>query len=136
MVKKNLSVITLILAVLILVLGYVLYEKYIVPFNQNNSSKTRSIVLDKDHHLVLTKQKDQGKIFSLELEITGNAADIVEIIISNPSKTTAYNARIKGGEIDFDYINDWYDDTCILDIQATKTSSDKLTIESRFIGTK
>ena len=136
MIKKNSSFITLVLALLILVLGYILYREYIVPFNQNNSSKIQSISLDKDHHIVLTKQKNQEKIFSIELEIKGKAGDILEVIISNPSKTTAYNARIKGGEINFDYINDWYDDTCILDIHPTKINADKLTIESRFIGTK
>lgn len=136
MVKKNSAVITFIIAVLIMVLGYFLYREYIVPFYHNNMSKTRTITLNKDHHLVITKQKDQSNIFSIELEITGNSEDIIEIIISNPAKTTAYNARIKGGKIDFDYINSWYDDTCILDIHPTKTSNDQITIESRFIGTK
>lgn len=136
MFKKNLTWITFVLTGLVLVLGYFLYQEYISPIYLNNVSKTELVRLSKDQHVVLVKNSEQGNIFSIELEITGKSTDILEILISNPSRTSAYSARIKGGEIDFTYTTDWFEDTCILDIHPVKASNDQLTIESRFIGTK
>ncbi len=136
MFKKNLTWITFAMTGLILALGYFLYQEYIAPFYLNNTSETTQIRLTEDQHVVLIKNPAQDHIFSIELEITGKSADILEILISNPSRTSAYSVRIKGGEVAFTYTTDWFDDTCILDIHPIQNSEDQLTIKSRFIGTK
>jgi hypothetical protein len=136
MIKKNMTVISVIFAVLFVILGIVLYRIYIVPFYQNNLSQTVTIVLDKDQQVVLVKNPEQEHIFSIEIEITGETKNNLDILISNPSKTLVHNARIKGGTIDYVYANDWYEDTCFIDVKVAKSSREKIEVECRFIGTK
>jgi hypothetical protein len=136
MLKKNMTWITFVLAGLILVLGYFLYQEYLAPLYLNNVGETTTVSLSADQHVVLVKNPEQENVFSVELEISGKSKDILEILISNPSKTSAYSARIKGGDVDFTYVTNWFEDTCLLDIHPVQSSSDKIIIESRFIGTK
>jgi hypothetical protein len=136
MIKKKMTLISVIFAILFVILGIVLYRMYIVPFYQNNVSQTVTITMDKNQQLVLVKNPEQEHIFSIEIEVTGSSKNNFELLVSNPSKTLVHNARLKGGTIDFIYATDWFDDTCFIDISMAKPSYDKLEVECRFIGTK
>ena len=65
--KSKLTPITLAITVLIIVVGYLAYTNYIVPFYLNNSEQTKKINLKTDHNLILVADKNQKNIKSIEI---------------------------------------------------------------------
>ena len=114
--------------------GVFVYQKYLSPILKNNSTQRTKIVLNKDSSVLLFKKKNQGKVYSLEIEIEGNSSEIIHLEIGESEKRILHDARIKNGNIDFVYSNDWYIDSCYLRIEPSRKSNSKLNISYRFLS--
>ncbi|MDG1333662.1 MAG: hypothetical protein P8P74_15100 [Crocinitomicaceae bacterium] len=132
--KAKLTPITLVITALIIVLGYLAYTNYIVPFYLNNSEQTQEIDLKKDHNLVLVADENQKNIGSIEFEIKGKSSENISIMTYDPSKTSIKSVMIKKGEIDYVNFLNWTSDSCLMDITTPENTKGKLTINYRFIG--
>lgn len=132
--KSKLTPITLIITVLIIVLGYLAYTQYIVPFYLNNSEQTQEIDLGKEQNLILVANENQKNIGSIEFEIKGNSSQNISILTYDPSKRNITSVMIKKGEIDHVNFLDWTSDSCLMDITTPENTKGKLTINYRFIG--
>ncbi len=131
--KRKLPVVTLIISVLIIVIGYFAYVKFIRPTYLNNELRTEKIDLSQPEQLTLIKGQQQKNIFSIEIEITGTASGIFDVLVSNP-EGLVHSIALKGKEVDYIYKGDWYSDTCLLDFKPRDNASGKLNIEYRFLG--
>ena len=133
MIKKKFSLITLILSIAIIVIGYFAYVKFIRPIFLNNQMQTLTVVLEDSEQLVLIKGAEQKDIFSIEVEITGEASGIFDVLVSNEAGLV-HAIALKGKSVDYIYKGDWYSDTCYLDFRGRESASGKLTVEYRFLG--
>lgn len=132
--KSKLTPITLVITVLIIILGYFAYTKYIVPFYLNNAEQTQEIDLKENHKLVLVANENQKNIGSIEFEIKGNSTEHVSILTYDSSKSNVKSVKIKKGEIDHVNFLNWTSDSCFMDISTSGKAKGKLTINYRFIG--
>ncbi|MCJ8289412.1 MAG: hypothetical protein HRT58_07080 [Crocinitomicaceae bacterium] len=132
--KSKRTPITLIITVLVIVIGYLAYTNYIVPFYLNNSEQTKKIDLKIDHNLILVANKNQKNIKSLEFEIIGNSTQNISILTYESSKYNIQRVTIKKGEIDHVNFLNWTSDSCFMDISTPENCKGSLTINYRFIG--
>ncbi|PHR30852.1 MAG: hypothetical protein COA38_09490 [Fluviicola sp.] len=132
--KSKRTPITLIITVLVIVIGYLAYTNYIVPFYLNNSEQTKKIDLKTDHNLILVANKNQKNIKSLEFEIIGNSTQNISILTYESSKYNIQRVTIKKGEIDHVNFLNWTSDSCFMDISTPENCKGSLTINYRFIG--
>ncbi len=109
------------------------YVLVIKPTYLDNPTQETQADLGKKQSMTLVKTPDQGDIYSLELDFTGSSSDIFDILISNPQHPVA-TISLKGGDIDQVYKNDWYSDTCLLEIYPREGTTGNLTISYRFLG--
>lgn len=119
---------------LVIVIGYLAYTNYIVPFYLNNSEQTKKIDLKTDHNLILVANKNQKNIKSLEFEIIGNSTQNISILTYESSKYNIQRVTIKKGEIDHVNFLNWTSDSCFMDISTPENCKGSLTINYRFIG--
>lgn len=134
--KKQSSLIALLIAVLIIVLGYFIYSKYLSHLYANNIGQNFQINLQNTSDLSIGKLKGQENIFGIEFELTGKTASNFGVSISN-GEQVIHQARIKGGsEVEFIYKNDWYSDSLFLLIEREPLENGILEIECRFLGIK
>jgi len=132
--KSKLTPITIGITVLIIILGYFAYTKYIVPFYLNNSEQTQEIDLGKDQNLILVANEKQKNIGSLEYEIKGNSSQNISILVYDSAKKNVTSAMIKKGEVDHVNFLNWTSDSCFMEITTPENTKGKLTINYRFIG--
>lgn len=132
--KSRLTPITLIITAVLIVLGYLAYTNYIVPFYLNNSEQTKKIDLKMDHNLVLVANENQKNIRSIEFEILGESSQNVSILTYDSSQSNLKRVTIKKGEIDHVNFLNWTSDTCFMDISTSNKAKGSLTINYRFIG--
>ena len=134
--KKKSALVTFILATVIIVIGYFIYQKYLAPLYANNLGQTVTVNLSNDHYVSLGKIPGQEHIFGIEIEISGQTQSNFGIGISN-TEALLHNARIKGGKkIDFIYKNDWYADSLFLVFDTENNENGQLKIDYRFLGMK
>lgn len=119
---------------LIIVIGYLAYTNYIVPFYLNNSEQTKTIDLKTDHNLILVADKNQKNIKSIEFEILGNSTQNISILTYESSKYNIQRVTIKKGEIEHVNFINWTSDSCFMDITTPDNCKGSLTINYRFIG--
>jgi hypothetical protein len=134
--KSKLTPITLIITLVIIVLGYIAYTQYIVPFQLNNAEQTQKIDLKSDHNLILVAGEMQKNIQSLEFEITGKSTNNVSILTYDSSKKNIQRVTIKKGEIDHVNFLNWSADSCFMEISTPEKTKGSLSITYRFIGSK
>lgn len=134
MIRRNLTPITLVITLILVVSGVFIYRNYLGPILKNNSSQTVEIDLNQNSPLVLVKKQNQGNVYSLEIEIEGNSSEIINLELGESQQKIRYDARIKNGEIDFVYTTDWYSDTCFLNVQPSRKNNGKLSISYRFLA--
>jgi len=99
----------------------------------NNLDQNRTVSLEKEQIIRFGKYPDQGKVFSIELEITGNAKSNVDIYLSS-EKGPQHAAAVKGKNLEFTYKNDWYGDSCYIEIVPRGAKRGKVDINCRFLA--
>ncbi len=134
--KSKLTPITLIITALLIVLGYVAYTNYIVPFYENNRQFTNNIDLSSNKSLILGADKTQKNINGLEFEITGTSTNNVSLVVYDASKQNVQSIQLKKGEIDHVNMLNWASDTCFLDVSTPENTKGKLAIKYRFVSLK
>lgn len=134
--KSKLTPITLIITALLIVLGYVAYTNYIVPFYENNRQFTKNVDLSSDKSLILGADKTQKNINGLEFEITGTSTNNVSLVVYDASKQNVQSIQLKKGEIDHVNMLNWASDTCFLDVTTPENTKGKLAIKYRFVSLK
>lgn len=134
--KSKLTPITLIITALLIVLGYVAYTNYIVPFYENNRQFTKNVDLSSNKSLILGADKTQKNINGLEFEITGTSTNNVSLVVYDASKQNVQSIQLKKGEIDHVNMLNWASDTCFLDVSTPENTKGKLAIKYRFVSLK
>ena len=134
--KKKSSLITLVIAIIVIVFGIFVYQKYLAPLYANNLGQNATIHLSKDKKVAFGKISGQENIFGIEIEITGKTKSNFGLKISN-AESLVHNARIKGGKkVDFVYKVDWYSDSVYFEFETEPFESGVLDVEYRFLGMK
>lgn len=119
--------------VLVTIFGILAYVYYVEPLYSQNVGIQKTVKLDsKIDSLVVFKRPEQKKVFSFELELSGNTRSNFGLRLSD-GKEVKQDARIKGGDVSFTYVGDWYADSAILYFFPEKNEKGKLTINARFI---
>ena len=134
--KSKLTPITLIITALLIVLGYVAYTNYIVPFYENNRQFTKNVDLSSNKSLILGADKTQKNINGVEFEITGTSTNNVSLVVYDASKQNVQSIQLKKGEIDHVNMLNWASDTCFLDVSTPENTKGKLAIKYRFVSLK
>jgi hypothetical protein len=134
--KSKLTPITLIITALLIVLSYLAYTNYIVPFYENNRQFTKNVDLSSDKSLILVADKKQKNINGLEFEISGTSTNNVSLLVYDSSKQNIQSITIKKGEIDHVNMLNWASDTCFLDVSTPENTKGKLAIKYRFVSLK
>lgn len=131
-IKKS-SLLTLVIAVVIVVIGIFAYQSIVQPFLDNNISQTIEIDVEETQEIRLGKKTNQEKVFSLEIEITGTSSNNLSIDLLD-GNIEMYNAIVKKGAVDIAIAQDWYSDSVIIVINTKDPEDDKLTIDYRFLS--
>lgn len=120
---------------LLIIIGLFIFSYYwfIRPMYMNNVDQTRTVMLESDQEIRLGKNSEQGKIFGIELEVKGNANSNLDIYLSN-EKGLQHSAAVKGKNLDFTYKNDWYGDSCYIQIIPRGKMGGKATVNCRFLA--
>lgn len=109
------------------------YYWFIRPVYLNNLDQSRSISLKKTQTISFGKYEDQKKVFGIELEITGNSSSNVDIVLSDENGVR-HTAAVKGKDLDFVYKNEWYGDSCFIQITPRKKVGGKIDVNCRFLA--
>ncbi len=125
---------TLILSAVIIVLCVIMYQKYIYPIYLKNEQQTTSINLSSSSEITLKKTTKQNHIYSIEIEITGESSSNLSIIVADSIGIPQQEIKLKKGEIDYVYKNDWYSSECNLQFSSKEKMKGELGIEYRFLG--
>ncbi|PWL28232.1 MAG: hypothetical protein DCO96_09670 [Fluviicola sp. XM-24bin1] len=125
--------ITIIITLIIITLFIVCYYWFIRPIYLNNLDQNRTVSLKKEQAVAFGKYADQGEVFGIELEITGNASSNVDIILSD-TEGVKHIAGVKGKNLEFTYKNDWYSDSCFIELIPRDSKGGKVDINCRFLA--
>ena len=133
--KKQFSLIAFILAVVFLIAGFWIYRTYIGAKLDNISVQIEEVDCQNNPQVIqLVKHPNQSGIFQLELTIEGNATENISLQIGPSSDQVTSDIRIKKGEIETVYINDWYADSAFVRVESDPNTQGKLTLSYQFIG--
>lgn len=131
--QRYYTTITLVVTTLIVVLGIWGYNAIIRPIYLNNKNQTKTIVLEPKTKVAFGKYPEQGKIYGIEIEITGNANSNFDLMLSDGAQNLSA-ASIKGKDIDFTYVNNWTADSCFIQMIPRGKVGGKVTIDVRFLA--
>jgi hypothetical protein len=131
--KKKSVPITLVGTLIVIVLGIWAYYEFVRPIYLNNVNQSETIKLKNDTDFAFGKHSDHGKVYGIELEMSGNSASNFDLIISNGTEDV-HMAIVKGKNIEFIYKNDWYSDSVFLELIPKKEIGGKVTVECRFLA--
>ena len=132
--KRNYTKTTVLLVIAIIFLGIYMYKEYVSPLYINNEQQKTTIDLSQESELILNKNKTQGDIFAIEIEILGESTSNLTILSENSDGQVIKEIKLKKGTIDFIYQNEWYTSTCNLIFSSKEKMSGKLKINYRFFG--
>lgn len=132
--KKKLPITTFIISIIILVLGYFAYSKFIRPILANNQFETVQINLHDSTEIVFKKQPNQKNIFTFEFEVIGVSDENLQFILMDSLHIPIEHIRIKKGVVDYIHQCDWYSGTAILKTISSNKTTGNLNIKYRFIG--
>ncbi|HIP31395.1 MAG TPA: hypothetical protein EYG86_01395 [Crocinitomicaceae bacterium] len=132
--KNKMTIGTLILSAVIVVLCVVMYHKYIYPIYLKNKRQTTQIELNSSNEIMLKKTAEQNHIYLIEIELTGRSNSNLSIIVVDSIGIPQQEIRLKKGDIDYIYKNDWYSPECKLQFSSKEKMSGKLVIDYRFLG--
>lgn len=103
----------------------------------NHTSRTiRVTKLDQPKLISLAKWEDQtaGHTYGIELEINGNTNRTLLLLFGPEKNGMMQQALLKKGTVDFEYMRDWYSDSCYLFFPSEPGSEVDLEINYRFLG--
>tara|TARA_B110000285_G_scaffold234110_1_gene309921 strand:+ start:1317 stop:1727 length:411 start_codon:yes stop_codon:yes gene_type:complete len=132
--KKNWSLTTLIVAISIVILCYFAYQKFIYPIYLKNELQTTEISLKKGEEVLLSKVESQKKIYSIEIEFTGQLKSNTTIFLCDSIGIPNQQIRLKKGEINQFYFGDWYSSSCKLKFDSKEELRGNLKIDYRFLA--
>jgi len=133
--NRKLPLIVFICAVLFIGGGYIMYEKVIQTKLDNISTQSIKIDLKKsDLVYKLTKHSTQKNIFQIELTITGKTSDFIVLYFGTKPRFYTKEVRLKKGDVDFTFIDDWYAENLFVKIESSEEISGNLELEYQFLG--
>jgi len=106
----------------------------IFPDPINNNRTIRIQRLDKRQKVILVKNKNQGNIYGLSLEVVGKI-DGKAIMQKGKTCNIIYQKDTIEQKIKLSLGGDWYQDTCYLIYQPLTSKSGVLNINYKFFGT-
>lgn len=119
---------------LIAAIGFAAYFFILAPiYSQNQDHKKTISFHGIDKTISFHKHSNQEEVFSLELEISGQTDKNFEVLLSDGMQTLHY-ARVKGGQVDFTHVGDWYSDSLVVMLKPSSDEKGKLDITCRFIS--
>lgn len=130
--KKQRTLTTLIITVLIIIVAYFAYTRYVKPIYFDNPKQSLEVILGTEQIITLERLDNQKDIYSIEIELSGNATANLSVFISDNDSIPEKQISLKKGTIDHLYISDWYSDKCYLTISGGTFG--KLKVEYRFLG--
>tara|TARA_R110002072_G_scaffold234192_1_gene391762 strand:- start:18680 stop:19087 length:408 start_codon:yes stop_codon:yes gene_type:complete len=134
--KKRLPITTFIISILIVVLSYFMYQNYIAPIYLNNKQQEIDVNLANNQIITLQKTPKQKQIYSIELEISGNSASNLSIVVADSIGVLKKEIKLKKGEIDYLFQDEWYSSACNLSFSSKQKMDGNLKINYRFLGLK
>ena len=134
MKKKNWSLTSLIITIIIVILCYFTYQKFIYPIYLKNELQTTEISLNKGKEVLLSKAENQKNIYSIEIEFTGQIKSNTTIFICDSIGIPNQQIRLKKGEINQFYVGDWYSSSCKLKFDSKEELQGNLKIDYRFLA--
>ncbi|OFZ11424.1 MAG: hypothetical protein A3D92_01925 [Bacteroidetes bacterium RIFCSPHIGHO2_02_FULL_44_7] len=132
--KKNISLITFLVAIGIVLLAWYAYTTYLSPTYLGHPAQELEIALSKTQILELAAEEGQAGIYSIEIELTGTSTGIFDVQV-NEGNTTKHLISLKGPNVDHVYKSDWYADSCTLHIVPRSSTTGKLLVSYRFLST-
>ena len=103
-----------------------------------NHTRRRIRITSLDHPklIPLSKWKDQkaGQTYGLELEINGTSNHNLTLLFGPEKNGLMQQTLLKKGTIDFEYMRDWYSDSCYLFFPSETGAKVDLEINYRFLG--
>ena len=100
---------------------------------RNNKTEQKTLFFENQNELIITNPKVDGNVYSLELEIAGKLSSNISLIIGENADKPLQVVRLKGGDISFDYVNDWYTDSCYIKATPDDPTEDSLIVNYRFL---
>lgn len=128
--KKNST--TLIIIIITLVTAYFSYTNFIYPTYVKKVTQEIDFRLNQSQTIELKKGIDQKMIHSIRLHFTGNSTQNIDFLLSNSDSIPIHSIKLKGGEIDYYYQNDWYSDGAFITLGSTQKQSGQLNLEYEF----
>jgi len=132
--KKNISLITFLIAIGIVLLAWYAYSTYLSPTYIGHPAQELEISLSKAQMLDLEAEDGQEGIYSIEIELTGTCSGIFDVQV-NDGNTAKHLISLKGPNVDHVYKSDWYSDSCTLHIVPRSSTTGKLLVSYRFLST-
>jgi hypothetical protein len=117
--------------------AYVLWKYFGKSIYLNNSSRTIHITsLEHSKWVNLAKWEDQsaGLTYGMELLINGETDRNIQLLFGPEKNGMIQQVSLKKGTIDFEYMQDWYSDSCYLFFPSEAGSNVDLEITYRFLG--
>ena len=114
--RKYSSPVVFILIIFIVIGGYFLYQSYERLFHPSDPKQSISIDLSKSTQSIVINPVKDKDVFSLEFELAGTSNVNISFSIGENEQSIHQFGKLKQGEIDFTYQNDWYSDTLFLEI--------------------
>jgi hypothetical protein len=117
--------------------AYVLWECFGKSIYLNNSSSTIHITsLEHSKWVNLAKWEDQsaGLTYGMELLINGQTDRTLQLLFGPEKNGMMQQVLLKKGTIDFEYMRDWYSDSCYLFFPSEAGSNVDFEITYRFFG--
>lgn len=116
---------------------YVLWVNFGKSIYLNHTSRAiRIINLEHPKMISLAKWEDQtaGQTYGIELEINGKTDRTLQVLFGPEKNGMMQQVLLKKGVVDFDYMRDWYSDSCYLFFPSELGSKVNLAINYRFMG--
>lgn len=117
-----------------MILCYFAYQKFIYPIYLKNELQTTEISLKKGEEVLLSKVESQKKIYSIEIEFTGQLKSNTTIFLCDSIGIPNQQIRLKKGEINQFYFGDWYSSSCKLKFDSKEELRGNLKIDYRFLA--
>ena len=113
-----------------------MYQNYIAPIYLNNKAQEESIDLSQNQIVTLSKSSEQKRVYSIELEFSGNSASNLSIVLTDSIGIPMKEIKLKKGEIDYMFQDEWYSSECTLTFSSKEKMKGELEVEYRFLGLK
>jgi len=133
--RNKSSIFTILIALLILWVGFFAYRRVIEKKMENLTTQTIKIRdINSTQIYSIVKLKKQKSIYQVQLTITGQISENCTLYLG--PKHTYFNTelRIKKGVIETALIDDWYSDSIFIKVENLDGGNGALDVEYQFLG--